>query len=62
MFAPAAFAADRDEPVQEIMDVAEALWSDNRTEGQDYFDETHLTLFSKDFVAAYNEAAKYPDL
>ena len=54
-----AFAAP-DEPVKAIMDLATALWSDKPPEGQDYFDNDHIGLFSKDFVALYREAEKYP--
>ena len=49
-----------DEPVKAIMDLAAALWSDNPPEGKDYFDKDHIGLFSKDFVATYREAEKYP--
>lgn len=49
-----------DEPVRTIMDLASALWSDKPPENQDYFDKDHITLFSKDFVAAYRETEKYP--
>ena len=56
--APAIAAPD--EPVRAIMDLATALWSDNPPEGKDYFDKDHIALFSKDFVAAYREAEKYP--
>ena len=56
-----AFAADPQQPVRAIMDVATALWSDKGASGQDYFDETRLTtLYSKAFVTAYRAAAKFP--
>lgn len=56
-----ALAADAEEPVRAVMDLATALWSDKGAEGQDYFDASRLgTLYSKAFVAAYKEAAKYP--
>jgi hypothetical protein len=42
------------------MDLASQLWSDKPPEGKDYFDKDHIGLFSKDFVAAYREAEKYP--
>jgi len=54
-----AFAAP-DEPVRAIMDLATQLWSDKPPEGKDYFDKDHIVLFSKDFIAAYREAEKYP--
>ena len=54
------FAAGADEPVKAIMDLATALWSDNPPEGKDYFDDEHIGLFSKDFLAVYREAEKYP--
>lgn len=62
LVAPPALAAGPEDPVRSIMDVATALWSDNgAADGQDYFDATHLkTLYTKAFVAAYREAAKYP--
>jgi hypothetical protein len=56
--APALAAPD--EPVKAIMDLATALWSDKPPEGQDYFDKDHIGLFSKDFVALFREAEKYP--
>lgn len=49
-----------DEPVRAIMDLATALWSDDPPADKDYFDKDHIGLFSKDFVAAYREAEKYP--
>jgi hypothetical protein len=54
-----AFAAPAD-PVKTIMDLATALWSDNPPADKDYFDKDHISLFSKQFVAAYREAEKYP--
>ena len=59
LLANPAFAAP-EEPVKVIMDLATELWSDNPPEGKDYFDSNHIGLFSKDFVAAYREAEKYP--
>jgi hypothetical protein len=53
-------AAGPDEPVKVIMHLAAALWSDKPQENQDYFDKDHIRLFSKDFVATYREAEKYP--
>jgi hypothetical protein len=58
--AKVAFAAASDEPVKTIMDLATLLWSDNPPEGKDYFDKDHIGLFSKDFLAVYHEAEKYP--
>lgn len=55
-----ALAADPEDPVRSIMDLATALWSDKGAEGQDYFDNAHVNLFSKSFIAAYKEAAKFP--
>jgi hypothetical protein len=56
-----ALAAGPEDPVRSIMDVATALWSDRGADGQDYFDEARLkALYTKAFVAAYREAAKYP--
>jgi hypothetical protein len=57
-----AFAADPQDPVKSIMDLAVALWSDDpKVEGQDYFDKSRLdTLYSKAFADAYREAAKHP--
>lgn len=48
------------DPVRAIMDLATALWSDDPPQDKDYFDKEHISLFSKDFVAAYREAEKYP--
>ena len=47
------------EPVKAIMDLATAMWSNTAPQGADYFDGKHITLFSKDFLAAYGEAKKY---
>lgn len=57
-----ALAADPQDPVKSIMDLAVALWSDDpKVEGQDYFDKSRLaTLYSKAFADAYREAAKHP--
>lgn len=61
-----AFAADAAEPVREIMNTATSNWadladSDNLPDYVDYFnDELLPRLYSKDFVAKYREAAKYP--
>ncbi|MFC3072900.1 hypothetical protein [Shinella pollutisoli] len=62
-----ALAADVRAPVAEIMAAAEANWRDMGTESDepppyvDYFGEDFLArLYSRDFVAKYREAAKYP--
>ena len=56
--APALSAPD--DPVKAIMDVATRAWGDNPPENEDYFDKDHIGLFSKDFVAAYRAAEKFP--
>lgn len=60
-------AADFKAPVAEIMSAATSNWQDTGTDNDnpapytDYFSEDFLTrLYSKDFVAKYREAAKYP--
>ena len=60
-------AADFKAPVSEIMTAATGNWQDMGTDSDtpppyvDYFSEDFLTrLYSKDFVAKYREAAKYP--
>jgi hypothetical protein len=57
-----ALSASPEDPVRSVMDLATALWSDEPSvEGQDYFDKNRLeTLYSKAFVEAYRQAAKYP--
>lgn len=62
-----AFAADAAEPVREIMNTATNNWADladdndNLPDYVDYFNDGFLPrLYSKDFVAKYREAAKYP--
>lgn len=52
--------AGPEEPVGKIMDLATALWSEKAPEGADYFDQDHITLYARDFLAAYREAQKYP--
>ena len=52
--------AGPDEPVKTIMDLASPALERQAAEGKDYFDKDHIALFSKDFVAAYREAEKYP--
>ena len=63
----AAWAADATEPVKEIMAAVTANWqaagtdTDTPPEYTDYFNKDLLgRLYSKDFVAKYGEAAKYP--
>lgn len=60
-------AADFKAPVAEIMSAATANWQEMGTDTDtpppytDYFSEDFLKrLYSKDFVARYKEAAKYP--
>jgi len=55
-----ALADDATTPVKAIMDVAVATWSESQPDGIDYFDDAHISAYSKDFVAAYKEAAKHP--
>lgn len=62
-----AFAADTTAPVREIMTTATSNWveladdNDNPPDYVDYFNDEFLQrLYSKDFVAKYREAAKYP--
>ena len=60
-------AADFKAPVSEIMTAATGNWQDMGTDSDtpppyvDYFSEDFLKrLYSKDFIAKYREAAKYP--
>jgi hypothetical protein len=62
-----ALAADYKAPVSEIMAAATTNWQDMGAESDtpppytDYFSEDFLNrLYSKDFVAKYREAAKFP--
>lgn len=61
-----AVAADFKAPVAEVMAAAASNWQDVAEGSEappyvDYFSEDFLTrLYSKDFVAKYREAAKYP--
>ena len=62
-----AMAADFKAPVSEIMAAATVNWQDMATDSDtpppyvDYFSEDFLKrLYSRDFVAKYREAAKYP--
>ncbi|WP_137158176.1 hypothetical protein [Rhizobium sp. FKL33] len=50
------------DPVKNLMDLAQGLWSDDpKVEGQDYFDASRLdALYSKRFADAYRAAAKFP--
>lgn len=55
-----ALAASAEDPVREIMRIAEARL-DGRSEPQDYFEGERLTRhFSKRFVAAYQDASRFP--
>lgn len=60
LFASAPALAAPVDPVKTMMDLATALWSESPPAGQDYFDKEHIGLFSKQFIAAYREAEKYP--
>ena len=61
-----AFAADMTAPVKEIMAAATENWKDLDANAEeppyiDYFSDDFLKrLYSRDFVAKYREAAKYP--
>lgn len=62
-----AFAADATAPVREIMAAATSNWVDFDAASEeppayvDYFSEDALKrLYSRDFVARYRQAAKYP--
>ena len=55
-----AYAADAVAPVQSIMAVATALWSNGDGEAGDYFDEAHIGNFSKHMRELYAEATKHP--
>ena len=62
-----ATAADFKAPVSEVMAAAIANWQDMATDAgtpppyTDYFSDDFLArLYSRDFVAKYREAAKYP--
>jgi len=59
-FAGPAYAADAVAPVQSIMAVATALWSNGDGEAGDYFDESHIGNFSKHMRELYAEATKHP--
>lgn len=67
LFPVAVQAADFKAPVTEIMSAATNNWQDMGTDSDtpppyvDYFNEDFLKrLYSKDFIAKYREAAKYP--
>ena len=54
-------AADATAPVKEIMDATVKNWSGNDSDWIDIFDDSRLDrLYSKDFVAKYQAAAKNP--
>ncbi len=62
-----ALAADAATPVREIMETVTKNWADvaeddsNPPDYVDYFNDEFLQrLYSKDFIAKYREAAKYP--
>jgi hypothetical protein len=54
-----AHAGSAVDPVQRIMDVASARWDNTEGGGKDYFDAIDRD-FSKDFIAVYRGAQKYP--
>ncbi|MDQ0320496.1 hypothetical protein QO002_002634 [Pararhizobium capsulatum DSM 1112] len=57
----AAHAFDPLPPVREIMDEAVNGWSENPTEGKDYFDVDRLDrIYSADFAGIYRAASKFP--
>ena len=57
----AAHAADPLPPVKEIMDEAVNGWSENPSDGKDYFDDERLgRIYSADFAATYKAASKFP--
>lgn len=48
-------------PVKTVMDATVANWAGGDSDWQDIFDETTLNqLYSKDFIAKYQAAAKFP--
>jgi len=48
-------------PVKAVMDATAANWSGTDSDWQDIFDENTLNeLYSKDFIAKYQAAAKFP--
>lgn len=57
-----ALAQTATDPVKNLMDLAQGLWSDDpKVQGQDYFDASRLeSLYSKRFAEAYRAAAKFP--
>ncbi len=58
---PAAAHADPLAPVNEVMDVARQLWSENPPENLDYFEPERLSLlYSASFLSAYKAAQKNP--
>lgn len=58
---PLAAHADPLAPVNEVMDVARQLWSEDPPQGLDYFDPDRLSrLYSAEFAAAYKAAQKNP--
>lgn len=55
----AAHAENASDPVKRIMDVATGRWVSTEGSGVDYFDNIDRD-FSKDFIAAFREAQKFP--
>lgn len=61
LLVPVAAHADPLAPVNEVMDVARQLWSENPPQSLDYFDPDRLSrLYSAGFVTAYKAAQKNP--
>ncbi|WP_195909550.1 hypothetical protein [Rhizobium tubonense] len=57
----AASAADVVAPVKEVMDATAANWAGGDSEWQDLFGPDKLNhLYSKDFIAKYEAASKFP--
>lgn len=56
-----AFAQDPTQPVRAVMAITAANWAGEGGEGGDLFSEQMLnSTYSRDFVAKYREAAKFP--
>lgn len=61
LFASVSVAADNADPVREVMAITEANWNTVDSDWKYIFDADPLSrLFSKEFQAAYVEAAKKP--
>jgi hypothetical protein len=55
------FAADPVGPVKEVMDATASNWAGGDSEWQDLFGPEKLNrLYSKDFIAKYDAASKFP--